>query len=41
MLNNHHPDPTLFAQIVIKLFIYCEYCNLIGWSAWRNISYTW
>jgi hypothetical protein len=22
-----------------KLFTYSEYCNLIGWSAWRKIGY--
>ena len=21
--------------------IWCEYCNLIGWSVWCNIGYTW
>ena len=21
--------------------IWCKYCNLIGWSTWSNIGYTW
>ena len=21
--------------------IWCEYCNMIGWSAWRKFGYTW
>jgi hypothetical protein len=26
---------------IINKLIWCEYCNLIGWSAWSNIGYTW
>ena len=24
-----------------KNLIWCEYCNLIGWSVWSNIGYGW
>ena len=27
--------------IFLNNSILCEYCNLIGWSAWSNIGYSW
>ena len=26
---------------ILNNLIWCEYCSLIGWSAWSNIDYTW
>jgi len=30
----------IIINVLINL-IWCEYCNLIGWSACSNIGYTW